>query len=183
MNVEHEEVLLIPRQSTCERVTFKYGLGREFIEVLQGDAPLGLDRTAAVARRRRVGVAPRCCGRRTARSGRSRATACMARPVRAPGCRASVTTARRRRCTCTTSSTTPTRCAEYGCQAVGWQTALNPVVALELMARGDWTGAGVLGPESFPPDAAVELLGTYGPPVRIEARDPQTRRPIRPIPG
>ena len=42
---------------------------------------------------------------------------------------------------------------EYGSQAVVWQTAINPVVALELLATGAWSGAGVLGPEAF--DAAV----------------------------
>ena len=39
---------------------------------------------------------------------------------------------------------------EYGSQAVVWQTAINPVIALELLASGDWKGAGVLGPEAFP---------------------------------
>ena len=36
--------------------------------------------------------------------------------------------------------------AEYGSQAVVWQAALNPVLALELLASGAWAGAGVLGP-------------------------------------
>ena len=40
---------------------------------------------------------------------------------------------------------------EYGSQAVVWQTAINPVVALELLDEGAWKGAGVLGPEAFPP--------------------------------
>ena len=31
---------------------------------------------------------------------------------------------------------------EYGHQAVVWQTAINPVVALELLASGAWQGAG-----------------------------------------
>ena len=35
---------------------------------------------------------------------------------------------------------------EYGHQCVVWQTAVNPVVALELLANGTWSGAGVLGP-------------------------------------
>ena len=33
VNVEHEEVLLVPRWVDCRRATFKYGLGDEFIEV------------------------------------------------------------------------------------------------------------------------------------------------------
>jgi saccharopine dehydrogenase (NAD+, L-lysine-forming) len=48
---------------------------------------------------------------------------------------------------------------EYGAQAVVWQTAINPVVALELLASGTWSGAGVLGPEAFD---AVPFL-----PIRI----------------
>ncbi|HEY8239104.1 MAG TPA: saccharopine dehydrogenase NADP-binding domain-containing protein, partial [Candidatus Limnocylindrales bacterium] len=58
VNVEHEEVLLIPRWVKARRVTFKYGLGNEFIEVLKTLHKLGLDRTAKV----RVGgveVSPR----------------------------------------------------------------------------------------------------------------------------
>lgn len=35
----------------------------------------------------------------------------------------------------------------YGHQAVVWQTTINPVVALELLALGLWNGAGVLAPK------------------------------------
>ena len=38
-----------------------------------------------------------------------------------------------------------------GAQAVVWQTALNPAIALELLANGVWSSTGVLGPEAFPP--------------------------------
>ena len=38
---------------------------------------------------------------------------------------------------------------EYGTQAVTWQTAMNPVIALELLATNAWRGTGVLGPEAF----------------------------------
>lgn len=40
--------------------------------------------------------------------------------------------------------------AGYGCQAVVWKTAVNPVVALELLAEGAWSGTGARGPEAFP---------------------------------
>jgi hypothetical protein len=36
VNVEHEEVLLMPRWIDTGRVTFKYGLGEEFIGVPAG---------------------------------------------------------------------------------------------------------------------------------------------------
>ena len=58
VNVEHEEVLLIPRWVDCERVTFKYGLGEEFIDVLETLHKLGLDSTDPVTVRG-VQVAPR----------------------------------------------------------------------------------------------------------------------------
>ena len=53
---------------------------------------------------------------------------------------------------------------EYGSQAVVWQTAINPVVALELLASGDWAGAGVLGPEAFPAQPFLAKLEEYGSP-------------------
>src|SRR2546429_75037 len=58
VNVEHEEVLLMPRWVETQRVTFKYGLGAEFIGVLRTLHKLGLDSTDPV----RVGgasVSPR----------------------------------------------------------------------------------------------------------------------------
>ena len=43
VNVEHEEVLLVPRWVDAKRVTFKYGLGDQFIGVLKTLHMLGLD--------------------------------------------------------------------------------------------------------------------------------------------
>ena len=57
-------------------------------------------------------------------------------------------------------------------QAVVWQTAINPVVALELLANGSWSGAGVLGPEAFEPVAFLDLLTEYGSPWGMEERTP-----------
>ena len=59
-------------------------------------------------------------------------------------------------------------------QAVVWQTAINPVVALELLANGSWSGAGVLGPEAFEPVAFLDLLTEYGSPWGMEERTPAT---------
>src|SRR5919107_4092725 len=66
VNVEHEEVLLMPRWVDCKRATFKYGLGEEFIGVLKVLHTLGLDRTEPVQvpssdpdRRGIVAVSPR----------------------------------------------------------------------------------------------------------------------------
>ena len=58
VNVEHEEVLLMPRWVDCKRATFKYGLGDEFIDILKVLHTLGLDRTEKV-RVKGVEVSPR----------------------------------------------------------------------------------------------------------------------------
>ena len=70
VNVEHEEVLLMPRWVDAKRVTFKYGLGDEFIGVLKTLHLLGLDSTSPVrvrsaersgARSPRATSSPRRC--------------------------------------------------------------------------------------------------------------------------
>jgi hypothetical protein len=54
--------------------------------------------------------------------------------------------------------------SEYGDQAVVWQTAINPIIALELLHEGTWTGVGVLGPEAFPAQPFLDKLVEYGSP-------------------
>jgi saccharopine dehydrogenase-like NADP-dependent oxidoreductase len=64
---------------------------------------------------------------------------------------------------------------DYGAQCVVWQTAVNPVVALELLANGTWAGEGILGPEAFDAVPFLELLAApkpqgYGSPWGMEER-------------
>ena len=62
---------------------------------------------------------------------------------------------------------------EYGAQAVVWQTAVNPVVALELIANGTWSGSGVLGPEALPARPFLDLLaGDYDSPWGVQELTP-----------
>jgi saccharopine dehydrogenase (NAD+, L-lysine forming) len=61
--------------------------------------------------------------------------------------------------------------AEYGSQCVVWQTAVNPVIALELLATGVWSGTGVLGPETFDPMPFLGALGGYGPDWGMQERE------------
>ena len=42
VDIEHEEVALIPRYIPCKRVTFKYGLGEKFINVIKVIKMLGI---------------------------------------------------------------------------------------------------------------------------------------------
>ena len=163
VNVEHEEVVLIPRWVQCERVTFKYGLGQEFIDVLQTLHKLGLDSTepvsvrgAQVAPRDVVAAAlpdPATLGERM--TGRT----CAGTWVTGKG-----KDGQPRSTYLYHVVDNEQTMREYGSQAVVWQTAINPVVALELLDRGEWKGTGVLGPEAFPPKPFLELLGEYGSP-------------------
>ena len=73
--------------------------------------------------------------------------------------------------------------ARHGSQAVVWQTAINPAIALELLAAGIWQGAGVLGPEAFDP---VPFLDRLARPRRALARrraDPVASAGRGPAPG
>ena len=62
--------------------------------------------------------------------------------------------------------------ARHHAQAVVWQTAINPVIALELLASGIWEGAGVLGPEAFDPVPFLDRLRDRGEDWHVEERVP-----------
>jgi len=167
VNVEHEEVLLMPRWIDCKRVTFKYGLGEEFIGVLKTLHMLGLDRTEKVtvnSDKGAVGVSPRDV-----------VAACLPNPallgpqMTGKTCAGLWVTGRGKdgnpRSTYLYHVVdNEWSMAEYGHQCVVWQTAVNPVVALELLANETWSGVGVLGPECFDSVPFLELLNAYDSP-------------------
>ena len=62
--------------------------------------------------------------------------------------------------------------SEYGSQAVVWQTAINPVLALELIDSGAWSGTGLVGPEALPPHPFLDLLIDSGAPWGLDERTP-----------
>jgi saccharopine dehydrogenase-like NADP-dependent oxidoreductase len=72
--------------------------------------------------------------------------------------------------------------SEYGVQAVVWQTAVGPVIAMELLQERLWTGAGVLGPEAFDPDPFMERLAKIAP-WGLREEDPERRGPRTPSAG
>ena len=168
VNVEHEEVVLIPRWVQCERVTFKYGLGREFIDVLRTLHKLGLDSTAKV----RVGgveVAPRdvvaaCLPDPATLGDRMTGKTCAGLWVRGTG-----KDGQPRSTYLYHVVDNEWSMREYGSQAVVWQTAVNPIVAMELISNGSWGGAGVRGPEAFDAVPFLDLLaGDYASPWGIQ---------------
>jgi saccharopine dehydrogenase (NAD+, L-lysine-forming) len=180
VNVEHEEVVLVPREIECRRVTFKYGLGAEFIGVLQTLHKLGLDSTEPV-RVRSAGGEPRASVEVTPRDVVAAALpdpATLGDRMRGKTCAGTLVTGKRKDGSegavyLYHVADNERTMREYGHQAVVLQTALNPVVALELLAAGTWEGTGVLGPEAFPPDPFLELLADYGEPHGMVEGDPR----------
>src|SRR3954468_982286 len=169
VNVEHEEVVLVPRWVDCRRVTFKYGLGDEFIEVLKTLHKLGLDSTdpidvrgARVAPRDVVAAAlPDPAGL----GDRMRGRTCAGTLVTGPGKEGG-----RRETYLYHVVDNEETMARDGCQAVVWQTAVCVVAAMELVASGVWSGAGVLGPEAFDAVPLLDLLAEHGSPHGVEER-------------
>jgi len=163
VNVEHEEVLLVPRWIDCGRVTFKYGLGDEFIDVLRTLHKLGLDSKETI-RVKGVEVAPRdvvaaALPDPATLGERMHGKTCAGTVVSGLGADGAP-----RRTYLYHVVDNEWSMREYGSQAVVWQTAINPVIALELLARGAWSGAGVLGPEAFDAVPFLDLLAEYGAP-------------------
>src|SRR6201747_1160391 len=179
VNVEHEEVLLMPRWVDAKRVTFKYGLGDEFIGILKTLNQLGLDKTEPVRGRSGDGpvmVAPRdvvAAGLPDPATLGPRMTGktCAGLWVTGLG-----TDGKPREVYLYHVSDNEWTMAEYESQCVVWQTALNPVIALELLSKGLWAGVGVLGPEAFGAKLFLDLMalpeaeGGYGQAWGLEDR-------------
>ena len=183
VNVEHEEVTMLPRTLKAKKVTFKYGLGQEFIGILQTLHKLGLDQTKPhrvrsaqgpvdVAPRDMVAavlpdpatIGPRMEGKTCAgvlvtgkdKDGKDRATYIY------------------------NVADNAETMAKYDAQAVVWQTAFNPLVALELIAKGEWSGSGVVGPEVFDPIPFLDLLASStGYNVKWYAQERMPASPLR----
>ena len=170
VNVEHEEVALIPRWVDCDRVTFKYGLGEEFIDVLRTLNKLGLDSTDPVDVRGQR-VSPRDVVAATLPN-----PAFLGDRMHGKTCAGTYVTGRGKdgapRAVYLFHVADNDECMrKHGSQAVVWQTAINPVVAMELMAEGIWTGAGVLGPEAFDAVPFLDLLRDSGEPTGMVEMD------------
>ncbi len=171
VNVEHEEVILIPRWLDVGRVTFKYGLGDEFIDVLRTLHMLGLDSTKPVIVRG-VEVSPRdvvaaVLPNPAELGDRMRGRTCAGSLVRGLDLEGNP-----REAYLYQIVDNEWTMRTFGHQAVVWQTAVHPVVACELIAEGQWTGAGVNGPEAFSADPFLDLLPVHGVGWTLEERTP-----------
>lgn len=159
VNVEHEEVLLVPRWVKAGRVTFKYGLGDRFIGVLKTLHMLGLDSKEKL-NVKGVQVAPRdvvaACLPDPARLGdKMQGKTCAGTWVRG------LKNGRPRQVYLYQVADNAVCMKRWGCQAVVAQTAFNPVIGWDLIEHGRWKGVGVLGPEAFDPVPFMDKMAEY----------------------
>lgn len=164
----------MPRWLDADKVTFKYGLGEEMIGILKTLHMLGLDRTDLVEVKG-VQVAPRdvvaaVLPDPSTIGPRMEGKTCAGVWVTGTG-----KDGQPRRTYLYHVSDNADTMRDYDAQCVVWQTAVNPVVALELLATGAWSGAGVLGPEAFDAVPFLDLLAApkphgYGSPWGMEDR-------------
>lgn len=166
VNVEHEEVLLVPRWVKAKRVTFKYGLGDEFINVLKTLRMLGLDNKEKI-NVKGVQVAPRdvvaACLPDPAHLGdKMKGKTCAGTWVKG-------TKDGKKKEVYLYQVADNEECMKaWGCQAVVAQTAFSAVIAMDLIEHGVWKGEGVLGPEAFEPVPFMEKMADYGFPYGIK---------------
>lgn len=166
VNVEHEEVLLIPRWVKTKRVTFKYGLGDQFIGVLKTLHMLGLDNKEPI-QVKGVQVAPRDV-----------VAACLPDPAHLGDRMFGKTSAgtwikgkkngKPRQVYLYQVADNAECMKKWGCQAVVAQTAFNAVIGWDLLEHGEWKGTGVLGPEAFDPLPFMNKMADYGFPYGLK---------------
>lgn len=165
INVEHEEVLLIPRWVNCKRVTFKYSLGDQFIGVLKTLHMIGLDNKEKI-KVKDVMVAPRDV-----------VAACLPDPAHLGDRMSGKTCAgtwvkgkkdgKDKQVYLYQVADNDDCMKAWSCQAVVAQTAFSAVIGWDLLEHGIWKGTGVLGPEAFDPDPFMEKMADYGFPYGI----------------
>ena len=176
VNVEHEEVLLVPRGLPgVDRVSFKYALGRDFIDKLETIHALGMDRTDRVSVKG-TQVAPRDVLAAITPDPARLGDRMTGRAI--VGTWVIGTYQGQAREVFLYQTTDAQQCwRELGLGAVAWQTGFNPVIAMELLARGNWSGSGVLGPEMFDPDPYLALLDKYQIHHAMNDMEPGRHRP------
>lgn len=165
VNVEHEEVLLVPRWVKTKRATFKYGLGDQFISVLKTLHMLGLDNKEKITVKG-IQVAPRDV-----------VAACLPDPAHlgdkmngktCAGTWVKGTKDGKPREVYLYQVADNAECMKkWGCQAVVAQTAFSAVIAMDLLEHKQWSGAGVLGPEAFEPVVFMDKMADYGFPYGV----------------
>jgi len=174
VDIEHEELVLIPRFVPCKRVTFKYGLGEKFINVIKVIKMLGLHQKQAVDVKGvkvapielLAAVLPDPASLGDKMSGKT----CVGAWV------TGVKDGKKRQVYIYQSTDNQESMDRYGCQAVSLQTATGPVITMELLAEGIWKGKGVLGPEAFDPRPFLKRMDDYAFPYKIREEESEYSR-------
>ena len=170
VNVEHEEVVMVPRWVKCKRVTFKYGLGDKFINIIKVIKMLGLhSKTPIEVRGVRVApvdVVAALLPNPADLGDRMTGKTCVGTLV--TGLKGN----KPRKIYLYQVTDNAESMQKYGCQAVSWQTGVGPVIAMELLSTGLWKGKGVLGPEAFNPDPFLALMPQFDFPYKMLELNP-----------
>jgi saccharopine dehydrogenase-like NADP-dependent oxidoreductase len=170
INVEHEEVLLVPRVIDCNRVTFKYGVPQDMRRLL-----LDLEAAGMTDKHKKIKVGD------AEITPRDFLVKVIPNPVDSSnnmvgkGCAGTWVTGTKdgkKRSVYLYQLADNQECIKkYTTNSVVAQTAVGPVIMLELIDKGIWNLKGVLGPESFDPDPFVERLAKYEFPAAIREMD------------
>jgi saccharopine dehydrogenase (NAD+, L-lysine forming) len=170
INVEHEEVMLVPKVIDCNRVTFKYGVPQEMRTLLLNLQDCGMD---DATRKIKVGdseITPRDFLVKVVPNPLE-----LAQKMIGQGCAGAWVTGTKdglKRSVYLYQVADNQECyKKYGTNAVVAQTAFSPVIMLELIAKGIWKLDGVHGPESFNPDPFVERMAKYEFPGGMQEKD------------
>jgi len=171
VDVEHEEVVLIPRYVPCKRVTFKYGLGDKFIHVIKVIKMLGMHRKDLIDVKG-VKVAPievvaACLPPPDTLGDKMSGKTCVGTWV------TGMKDGKQREVYIYQSTDNADSMRDYGCQAVSLQTGTGPVIVMELLAEGTWAGKGVCGPEAFDPRPFLNRMHEYHFPYKIREEESQ----------
>jgi saccharopine dehydrogenase-like NADP-dependent oxidoreductase len=169
VDIEHEELVLIPRFIPCKRVTFKYGLGEKFINIIKIIKMLGLHRKDKVDVKG-VKVAPiemlaAILPPPASLGDKMTGKTCVGAWV------TGIKDGKKREVYIYQPTDNQESMRDYGCQAVSLQTATGPVITMELLAEGVWKGKGVLGPEAFDPLPFMAKMPHYNFPYKIREEE------------
>lgn len=159
VDIEHEEVVLIPRYIPCKRVTFKYGLGQKFIDVIKVIKMIGLHQKEAIHVKgvmvSPIEVVAACLPDPASLGEKMKGKTCVGTWV------TGTKNGKRREVYIYQVTDNEESMRNYGCQAVSLQTATGPVIVMELLAEGIWKNKGVHGPEAFDPRPFLKRMPEY----------------------
>jgi saccharopine dehydrogenase-like NADP-dependent oxidoreductase len=150
----------------AKRVTFKYGLGDQFIGVLKTLHMLGLDNKEKI-NVKGVKVAPRdvvAAGLPDPAHLGDKMSGKTCAGTWVKGKKNGV----QREVYLYQVADNAECMRRWGCQAVVAQTAFSPVIGWDLIEHGIWKGVGVLGPEAFDPIPFMQKMTEYEFPYGIK---------------